>query len=265
MSSPSIHRALALAGVLALGSAASASDLVEFVPTPDGGYIQVNGTEGSDAVFLSDGCGGEILVVRLTGFTLCAEIIDAASASSMPLVVAAGGGSDLVDASWLTTGIEVDAGDGDDAVLCGPGSDVVFGGAGDDLILGGDGPDFIFAGDGFRDRMFGGGGDDSLTDQDGCFGAHGGDGLDSIGILFSDLWDNNSNPLDTRKSVGQITGGGGDDIMTVLNPGAPILFGINGDEPLFNTNPGVDILDIFGAAAVGSAYPNVEFVTESPF
>jgi len=255
--------ALAAAAIGILGvSGGAMADLIEFVPTPEGGFVQVNGTEGADLIAMGNLCDGSILVLRLSGWTLTAGTIDGASAAMFPVVVLAGGGHDVIDTSAVTSvGLEIDAGAGNDVVFAGPMSDLIRGGAGDDIVYGGDGPDFIFGGPGFRDQLFGEAGDDNISDEDGVLAARGGSGNDSISILFSTAWDNNSNPLDLRKSINQISGGAGDDFITIGNPGTPIQFTINGDVVGSTTDTGIDFVDIFGDVDAASTFPNVEFVT----
>jgi len=255
--------ALAAAAIGILGvSGGAMADLIEFVPTPEGGFVQVNGTEGADLIAMGNLCDGSILVLRLSGWTLTAGTIDAASAAMFPVVVLAGGGHDVIDTSAVTSvGLEIDAGAGNDVVFAGPMSDLIRGGAGDDIVYGGDGPDFIFGGPGFRDQLFGEAGDDNISDEDGVLAARGGSGNDSISILFSTAWDNNSNPLDLRKAINQISGGAGDDFITIGNPGTPIQFTINGDVVGSTTDTGIDFVDIFGDVDAASTFPNVEFVT----
>lgn len=261
-----IARAAAAFAGLACASGAAAGDLIEVVPGfPD--YIQVNGTDASDDIVLLTLCDGSIGVVRFTGWTVCAGVIDAASAATMPVVVAAGAGHDSVDSTLVTNlaTFEVDAGDGDDTVLGGAASDVVFAGAGDDTVMTAGGDDLIFAGPGFRDRLIGGAGNDSLTDEDGCFACHGGEGDDSISVLFSTAWDNDIFGFNTRRFEGRLTGGGGNDMVLIGNPGTPILFNVNGDEYLASPNAGTDLIEVYGDTAAGSSFLNFEFEVYGPF
>ena len=73
------------------------------------------------------------------------------------LTVAAGDGSDVVDASGISAGSMALAIDG------GAGDDVLIGGDGDDSIAGGDGDDVLIGGPG-TDTLDGGPGDDTLID-----------------------------------------------------------------------------------------------------
>lgn len=261
-----IARAAAAIAGLACASGAAAGDLIEVVPGfPD--YIQVNGTNACDDIVLFTLCDGSIGVVRFTGWTFCAGVIDAASAAAMPVVVVAGAGHDSIDSTQVTNlaTVEVDAGDGDDAIYGGAACDFVFAGAGDDTVMTAAGDDFIFAGPGSRDRLFGGAGNDSLTDEDGCFACHGGEGDDSISILFSPAWDNDALPLNTRSFQGRLTGGGGNDMVLIGNPGSPILFGVNGDDSTLSLSAGIDLIELYGDTAAGSSFLNFEFEIYGPF
>lgn len=64
-----------------------------------------------------------------------------------------------------STSVEVQAGDGADAVRAGAGQDDLFGGAGDDTLEGGDGPDSLRGGAG-RDTLLAGGGYDQIEATD---------------------------------------------------------------------------------------------------
>lgn len=105
-------------------------------------------------------------------------------------------------------------------------------GAGDDYVDGGDGNDEIEGGKGYKDRLFGGNGDDVITDEDGVNGAHGGEGNDTINVVFAKDWDNNTNRFDAPRSDGKITGGYGDDIITVTMNDSRFFINLKGDEPV---------------------------------
>ena len=71
------------------------------------------------------------------------------------------GGNDAIDASAVTTGVTVYAGDGIDTVTGGSGNDMLSGGNGNDTLIGNDGSDQLM-GDAGQDRLTGGAGNDSL-------------------------------------------------------------------------------------------------------
>jgi Ca2+-binding RTX toxin-like protein len=78
------------------------------------------------------------------------------------LVVALGDADDVLQASDMALGVEVDDGPGDDRVATGSGRDVVAGAEGDDDVDTGDGSDSFSWGPG-NDRLDGGAGVDELT------------------------------------------------------------------------------------------------------
>ncbi|MBD2345765.1 hypothetical protein [Anabaena subtropica] len=84
------------------------------------------------------------------------------------------------------------------------------------------------------DRLFGGDGNDVIADPDGIFAAHGGLGNDTITITFAPSWDNNTNPNDAPRSDGKITGGYGDDIITVTMNNPRFFINLKSDEPISN-------------------------------
>lgn len=97
------------------------------------------------------------------------------------------------------------------------------------LALGGD--DNLNGGRGFLDRLFGDDGNDILTDPDGVNGAHGGSGDDRLRITFVPEWDNNTNPSDEPRSDGKITGGFGNDVITLTMNHDGFFINLKGDLP----------------------------------
>lgn len=125
--------------------------------------------------------------------------------------------------------------------------------AGNDFILGNGGNDKINGGAGNLDRMFGGAGSDIITDPDGVNGAHGGTGNDTITVTFAPNWDNNTNPNDAPRSDGKITGGYGDDAITVTMNNSRFFLNLKGDEPVnpISNDPldGNDAITLLGSYA----------------
>ncbi|WP_427162345.1 endonuclease/exonuclease/phosphatase family protein [Aliinostoc sp. HNIBRCY26] len=129
-------------------------------------------------------------------------------------------------------------------------NEVINGLAGNDFIAGQGGNDSINGGLGNGDRLFGGDGNDTIIDPDGVFGAHGGLGNDTINVNFAPTWDNNSNSQDAPRSDGKITGGYGDDIITITMNNSRFFLNLKGDEPVSNnTNDGNDIVTLLGSYA----------------
>ncbi|MBD2344302.1 DUF4347 domain-containing protein [Anabaena subtropica] len=126
-------------------------------------------------------------------------------------------------------------------------NEVINGGDGNDFVDGGGGNDTIVGGRGDGDRLFGGDGNDVITDPDGIFAAHGGLGNDTITITFAPSWDNNTNPNDAPRSDGKITGGYGDDIITVTMNNPRFFINLKGDEPISNDpRDGNDVITLLG-------------------
>ncbi|HEY9802154.1 MAG TPA: tandem-95 repeat protein [Leptolyngbyaceae cyanobacterium] len=129
-------------------------------------------------------------------------------------------------------------------------NETINGGEGNDYIDGNGGNDNINGGLGHGDRLFAGDGDDIIIDPDGVFGAHGGLGDDKINITFVSSWDNNSNPNDAPRSDGRITGGVGNDSITVTMNNSRFFINLKGDEPVSNTaQDGNDVITLQGSYA----------------
>jgi Ca2+-binding RTX toxin-like protein len=67
------------------------------------------------------------------------------------LVISAGAGDDVIDASGVTggaIGLTLDGGDGNDVLIGSEGDDILRGGPGDDVLIGGGGNDILDGGDG---------------------------------------------------------------------------------------------------------------------
>jgi Ca2+-binding RTX toxin-like protein len=98
------------------------------------GRLTIEGTAGND-VFSVTESAGQIHVKR----NKQTESFDAAKISRIDLFGA--NGNDTIDFSTVSIPTYIDAGKGNDSVICGGGSDTVTGGAGNDTVFGGNGND----------------------------------------------------------------------------------------------------------------------------
>jgi hypothetical protein len=130
-------------------------------------------------------------------------------------------------------------------------NEIINGQGSDDFISGQGGNDSINGGAGNNDRMFGGDGNDTIADPDGILGAHGGTGNDTINVTFAPSWDNNTNPNDAPRSDGKITGGYGNDDITVTMNHPRFFINLKGDEPVnpIGNDPrdGNDVITLLGS------------------
>ncbi|GAA6187460.1 Hint domain-containing protein [Litorivita sp. NS0012-18] len=145
--------------------------------------------------------------------------------------------ADMVDMVGDSTGITVEAGNGDDVITGGSGNDSVLGGDGADSLTGNDGGDTLSGGAG-SDTLDGGTGDDSLTGGAGADTLIGGAGSDTLsGGGGGDV-------IMGGTDADSMYGAGGSDTFAIEDS-----FGddyIDGGEP----EPDVDILD-FSALSTG--------------
>lgn len=151
----------------------------------------VGSSTGSDNVSVSLS-GGNVIVTTSSGsqsFSL-SEVAE--------LNIRTGGGNDVINiAAAVTVPTIVDAGDGDDLIIGGSGRSVLMGGSGNDIIYGGAGDDVLLGGTG-NDLILGGAGNDVLVGGGGVDILEGGDGRDLlIGGMGNDV----------------MLGGAGDDIL----------------------------------------------------
>jgi Ca2+-binding RTX toxin-like protein len=158
------------------------------------------------------------------------------------------------------TNIIADGNTGDDTIVIdadistrldgGAGNDKFTGGTQNDLLSGGSEDDILNGREGYLDKMFGGENDDRIEDRDGVLGAHGGMGNDAIAVTFVDTWDNDTNPKNGPRSDGKITGGYGDDDITVTMNDAKFFVNLKGDEPASNKpEDGNDTVTLQGSYA----------------
>ena len=141
----------------------------------------------------------------------------------------------------------INGGAGNDTIDGGAGNETINGGAGNDTINGDAGDDTIDGGAGNNDRIFGGDGNDTIIDPDGVNGAHGKAGNDTINVTFATGWDNDTNPNNGLRSDGKISGGYGDDDITVTMNNSKFFINLRGDEPVTNQpQDGNDVITLLG-------------------
>ncbi|WP_206816215.1 Ig-like domain-containing protein, partial [Chroococcus sp. FPU101] len=119
---------------------------------------------------------------------------------------------------------------------------ILNGNGGDDAIDGKGGNDTLNGGNGANDRIFAGSGDDQITDLDGINAAHGGSGNDIINVTFASNWGGTS-----PRSDGKITGGYGDDVITVTMNKSNFFLNLKGDEPIASALDGNDTVTLLGS------------------
>ncbi len=126
-----------------------------------------------------------------------------------------GGGSNTLDYSGVSKGIEVNLGAGEAFMIVGSFSAIqnVTGSSGDDLIIGDDGPNILDGGPG-NDIILGGGGDDIIYGREGNDELYGEEGNDT---LYGGAGDD------------YLDGGDGDDILNT-GGGHNILIGGDGED-----------------------------------
>lgn len=160
---------------------------------------------------------------------------------------AAGEVSNTATVEIVITPLNLEGSSGDDTLLGTACDNILNGNGGNDYIDGRDGNDTIDGGLGFNDRMFGGNGQDTIIDSDGILGAHGGEGNDTIAVNFAATWDNDNKSSTAPRSDGKITGGFGDDNITVTMNKSGFFLNMKGDEPTSNTpSDGNDTVTLLG-------------------
>jgi Ca2+-binding RTX toxin-like protein len=105
--------------------------------------VIVNGTSGHDGISVFGGAGG----VTVAGLTARVKITGSEAANDR-LLVQAGDGNDVVNASNLPAGLialTADGENGNDVLVGSAGNDSLVGGAGDDVLIGGPGQDVLNA------------------------------------------------------------------------------------------------------------------------
>ncbi|WP_119419144.1 beta strand repeat-containing protein [Desertibaculum subflavum] len=108
--------------------------------------VTANATNADDVILVVGDAGG----VSVLG--LAAQLnITGAEAANDRLVINAGDGDDVIEASGVAVGaigLTLNGGDGDDVLIGSDGNDILIGGAGHDVLLGGLGIDIIDGGEG---------------------------------------------------------------------------------------------------------------------
>jgi Ca2+-binding RTX toxin-like protein len=134
-------------------------DLTSAGGATDADIVTVGGSAYDDVVTVA----GDAYGVAVSGLAAGVNISGAEAAYDR-LVILAGDGADVIDASVLSANgvhLTADGGKGDDVLLGGAGNDLLLGGDGDDVLLGGDGDDVLDGGAG-EDILIGGAGNDIL-------------------------------------------------------------------------------------------------------
>jgi Ca2+-binding RTX toxin-like protein len=109
-----------------------------------GDTVIVNGTAAADVITVA----GDATHADVLGLATSIHILGAEAANDR-LIVDAGAGDDVVQASALAAGsiqLTEDGGAGNDVLIGGAGNDTLLGGAGDDILIGGPGQDILDGG-----------------------------------------------------------------------------------------------------------------------
>ncbi len=138
-------------------------------------------------------------------------------------------------------------------------NDTIDGNSGNDYIDGLNGNDLLFGGPGYNDLIFGSNGNDTISDRDGVYKAEGGEGNDKIDIIFASTWDNNSASYDVPSSVGKISGGNGDDDITITMNHKKFYINIKEDADPLNGNDVMKLQGIYGNSVVDLGSGNDRF------
>lgn len=198
---------------------------------PDG---PENGNDG-DVLDLSDASGGVDITFTADPEDGTVNGLDSDTAPDITFEeiekVIATEQDDVIDGSATTSGIDVDAGDGQDAITGGIGSDTIDAGAGADTVNAGAGNDVIDFGEDPTSSGSPDGDVDRLVFDDG-------DGQDLIHNFDGPVLDSNGNPTTSNDllDVSGLTDAGGDpvdtmDVTVTTNPdGDPVLSFPNGES-----------------------------------
>ncbi|MEP3114755.1 calcium-binding protein [Nisaea sp.] len=172
--------------------------------------------------------------------------LDPESAAGQILIVQGVGDALITGGSG---GDKVHAGSGDDLVRGGVGSDYLAGGLGDDIIYGNTESDTLFAGDG-ADSLFGGQGEDCISGGDDSDFLMGNKGADIVyGNTGDDIiYGNQQNDVVYGGAGSDTLYGGQNDDTLEGGRGDDVLHGnLGGDQFVFRTNSGVDVIYDFVA------------------
>jgi Ca2+-binding RTX toxin-like protein len=187
----------------------------------------------------------------------------------LEIVVDAGSGNDVVNASSLLSQITIFGGAGNDILTGGLNDDEIYGDAGDDTLLGGPGVDLLEGGAG-NDFLDGGPGGESVSGQvERLYGGHGHD------VLIGGQNDDSDREI--------LVGGAGEDVIHAggsggvgTDGGKDFIVGGFGSDTIFGTgdkrivirpgDPSADVINISGNVApyidataptvVGAVYPS---------
>lgn len=210
-----------------------------------GDDLIVQGTAGSDAIYIWSGAGNTVSV-WINGVSSGPFALPA----SGHVKVFAGGSDDRVIASDLMRPAEIHGGDGHDLLVGGfasdeidggAGVDRIWGGVGDDFLNGGSGNDFLYGREG-NDILVGGTGNDYLEGFDGADILIGGLGVDQVNGGFGEdiliggttVYDNN---LVALKTIHATWNGGGSVAMKrglLSNGTSPVRLSRNGSATVLD-------------------------------
>lgn len=209
------------------------------------GSITVTGTEGDDAVVVSEHRStlvdltdwglGEITYADGITVTSGETSMDYLGEDANHVTISTGAGGDVVVvADDVTQGVHIDAGAGDDLVFGGSGNDVIEGGEGRDLLDGGAGRDYLEGGLG-NDTVTGGAGNDVLYGGQGNDVMDGGKGDDYVegGKGDDTLWGGQGNDtVSGGRGDDRIAGDDGNDVL-YTGEGNDRAWGGEGDDTTY--------------------------------
>jgi len=151
-----------------------------------GGNTVVGDTlQVSDDATLDDGdftnmSGIENLVLLGTGSQNLQVGAEAEATGIVSIDASGGSGGVDIDASdYVTTGLDITTGTGNDQIIGGDGNDIITSGSGDDWVVGEDGADTVYAG-GEDDDVYGEDGNDVLYGENGEDSLYGGNHNDTL-------------------------------------------------------------------------------------
>lgn len=157
----------------------------------------------------------------------------------------------VIDASELTTAIEISGNAKANTILGGSGNDTIYGGKGNDSLLGGAGSDSLYGETG-NDKLFGDAGDDLLSGGKGNDSLNGGAGNDLLfGELGNDkIWgDAGNDTLFGNKGNDSLWGGAGKDVFYFESgDGKDTIFDYAaGDDKIFLASGSIDKVMMSGS------------------
>lgn len=209
------------------------------------------GTAGADAVTFTPNGGDGIIIHESTLNGTAVDNTFAVNGVTGQLIAYGWKGNDTLDATLMTSAVQLDGGAGNNSVFGGSGNDILFGGTdgaegrdGDNLVIGGDGDDTIY-GNGLVSRKGETGGNNILLGEE---------GNDTIFGNYS------TNAIGDGGEGGQniIVGGDGGDIVYTSQ-------GVDGAEGGHGSIAvtGSTELDLSGLMAVQSEWTNTSHTVEA--